>query len=247
MRVAWVTHHLPGDRGNAALLSGGFSGGAEMLDFEMVQAAPDGVDVSWFGPDEWEDALEFDRVVVTGTDLLSQRALLTLAQCEPVVWVHHQQSPSLARAKLFESAAPFVCMSDIHAGVEAAWSGVQAEVNHGFTDLDGAVPGVKEDVALWAARDHPQKGRVGARMWAAANGVELRELVDVPRADVLAAMGTSRWFVLLPKALDACPRTLIEAEAAGCEIVTNGLAGRRRPGPLAQVMVEERERFWSWV
>jgi hypothetical protein len=40
---------------------------------------------------------------------------------------------------------------------------------------------------------------------------------------------------------------LIEAEASGCEIVTNENAGRRRAGPLEQVMAEERDRFWAWV
>jgi hypothetical protein len=78
-------------------------------------------------------------------------------------------------------------------------------------------------------------------------GVPLVELSDVPRAQVLAAMGTARWFVFLPQRLDACPRTLIEAEASGCEIVTNENAGRRRAGPLEQVMAEERDRFWAWV
>jgi len=80
MRVAWVTHHLPGDRGNPSLLPGQFAGGAEMLDWDMVAAAPDGVEVTWIGPNEWESAAEFDRTVVTGTDLLSQAAMLGLSQ-----------------------------------------------------------------------------------------------------------------------------------------------------------------------
>jgi hypothetical protein len=84
-------------------------------------------------------------------------------------------------------------------------------------------------------------------MWASANSVKLLELTDVPRSTVLQAMSEARWFVFLPQRLDACPRTLIEAEAAGCEIVTNHKAGRRQPGPLAEVMAAQRERFWSWV
>jgi hypothetical protein len=247
VRVAWVTHHLPGDRGNPSLLSGGFAGGAEMLDWEMVACAPDGVEVSWVPPDEWERASEFDRVVVTGTDLLSQHAMLKLAQLEPVVWVHHEQTPTMARQKLFEAARPFVGMSELHVKAEAAWCGVTGEVNHGWTDLSGVVGGQKDDVALWAGRNHPQKGLLAARMWARRTGVPLVELSDVPRAQVLAAMATARWFVFLPQRLDACPRTLIEAEASGCEIVTNENAGRRRAGPLEQVMAEERDRFWAWV
>jgi hypothetical protein len=106
VRVAWVTHHLPGDRGNPSLLSGGFAGGAEMLDWEMVACAPDGVEVSWVPPDEWERASEFDRVVVTGTDLLSQHAMLKLAQLEPVVWVHHRADADDGTAEAVRGRTP---------------------------------------------------------------------------------------------------------------------------------------------
>jgi hypothetical protein len=247
MRVAWVTHHLPGDRGNPSLLPGEFAGGAEMLDWDMVAAAPEGVEVTWIGPDEWERAEEFDRTVVTGTDLLSQAAMLGLSKLNPLVWVHHQQQPTEARRVLFRSAEPFVCMSDLHAETEQSWSGVSPEVNNGWIDLSDIVPGEKGEWALWAARNHPQKGRLAAKMWASANKVELRELTDVPRRVVLDAMQDARIFVFLPQRLDACPRTLIEAEAAGCEIVTNHRAGRRQPGPLDEVMAAQKERFWSWM
>jgi hypothetical protein len=247
MRVAWVTHHLPGDRGNPSLLPGQFAGGAEMLDWDMVAAAPEGVEVTWLGPERWEEAFDYDRVVITGTDMLGQQAMLELAEVKPLVWVHHEQQRTAARAYLLGMAEPFVCMSDLHAESESEWTGVSPEVCNGWIDLSDVRPNVKGDWALWAARNHPQKGRLAARMWAAANKVELRELSDVPRREVLDAMQDARWFVFMPQRLDACPRTLIEAEAAGCEIVTNHHAGRRRPGPLLEVMEEERERFWAWV
>ena len=247
MRVAWVTHHLPGDRGNPSLLSGQFAGGAEMLDWDMVAAAPEGVEVTWIEPEEWERAAEFDRTVVTGTDLLSQAAMLGLAKLNPVVWVHHEQQRTMPRQVLFKAAEPFVCMSDLHAEVEASWSGVQPEVCNGWIDLSDIKSGPKRPWALWAARNHPQKGRLAANMWASANHVKLLQLTDVPRSTVLKAMAEARWFVFLPQRLDACPRTLIEAEAAGCEIVTNHNAGRRQPGPLDEVMAAQRERFWSWT
>jgi len=70
---------------------------------------------------------------------------------------------------------------------------------------------------------------------------------DKPRSEVLEAMLQHTWFVFLPKGFDACPRTLIEAEAAGCQIVTNELAGRREPGDLLDVMNEQPKKFWGWV
>lgn len=246
-KVAWLTHHLPGPRNNPALLSGGLVGGAEMLDWDMVAAAPDGVDVEWIGPREWERVFDFDRVVVTGTDFLTDQAMLEVAELRPIVWVHHQQQPSDARAYLFGMADPFACMSDLHADTEAGWAGVRAEVCNGWIDLTDVRPGVKGRHALWAARMHPQKGPLAARYWAAGRRVELVELTDVPRSEVLEAMQVARYFVFLPLRLDACPRTLIEAEAAGCEIITNGNAGRRQPGPLLEVMERQRERFWEWL
>lgn len=218
-----------------------------MLDFDMVAAAPAGVTVEWLPPSRWEEAADYDRVVVTGTDLLNDDALRGLAELRPVVWVHHKQMPGEARGYLFGLADPFVCMSDLHADAEAAWTGVMPEVCNGWIDLGDVRPAAKGEWALWAARDHEHKGRAQARAWAAEAGVELRELSNVARAEVLAAMAEARWFVFLPTFLDACPRTLIEAEAAGCEVVTNGLAGRRLPGPLSEVMEEQRERLWGWV
>lgn len=247
MRVAWLTHHLPGGPGGDGLLSHGFAGGAEMVDFDMMQAAPDGVDVFAVPPDRWEDALDADRIVLTGTDRLPEQALRTVAERRPLVWVHHQQDRTPGRAYLFAKADPFVCMSDLHADVEASWCGVRGEVCNGWIDVSGIRAGVKGQWGLWAARRHPQKGLLGARMWAARQGVPLRELSDVPRQQVLDEMGEARWFVFLPTRLDACPRTLIEAEAAGCEIVTNGNAGRRQPGDLGEVMAAQRDRFWGWV
>jgi hypothetical protein len=247
MRVGWVTHHLPGDRGNPSLLPGQFAGGAEMLDWDMVASASEGVQVEWIGPDEWERAFDCQRVVITGTDFLSERAMRELAELRPVVWVHHEQKRSDARAYLFGMADPFVCMSDLHAAAEGGWTGTSPEVCNGWIDLSEIVSGEKGDHALWAARNHPQKGRLAARMWAAANRVELRELTDVPRRTVLDAMQDARFFVFLPQRLDACPRTLIEAEAAGCKIVTNGRAGRRQPGSLVEVMEEQRNKFWKYV
>ena len=247
MKVAWLTHHLPGGSGGGGLLSHGFAGGAEMVDFDMVAAAPEGVDVVWVSPDRWREALDADRIVVTGTDLLSEEALRTVGERLPLVWVHHEQDRSPGRAFLFGNADPFVCMSDLHADVEAAWCGVRAEVCNGWIDVSSIGPAAKEGHALWAARRHPQKGLLGARMWAARQGVKLRELSDVPRQQVLDEMTVARWFVFLPTRLDACPRTLIEAEAAGCEIVTNGNAGRRQPGDLVEVMSAQRDRFWGWL
>ena len=245
--VAWVTHHLMDGRAGDGLLPG-LIGGAEMTDAAMIATAPEGVSVTVIPAQHWRDALDFDRIVVTGTDLLDSEAMLTLAEREPLVWVHHQQTFDAARKVLFENAKPFLTMSKLHAEYEERAFGVQSYWCHGAFDPDLVKPAERKNrVALWAARDHPQKGRVKARLWAYNNAMPLIEVTNQPHQVVLHEMSQADTFVFLPTALDACPRTLIEAELAGCNIVTNGLAGRRDEGPIRQVLSEHVRRFWVWV
>ena len=242
MRVAWITHHVPRNDGELGLPN--FVGGAEMTDAAMIAAAPSEISVEIFAPHMWETALNSDAIVITGTDLLSPRTMYALAEYQPLVWVHHQQTPSRARQRLFEMARPFVTMSKAHAEVEAAWSGVFGEWNHGVMDLPQPSVG---SGALWAARNHPQKGLKQAQEWAEKNGQSLTVLTDVSRQTVLDAMRSHHYFVFFPQAFDSCPRTLIEAEAAGCQIVTNDLAGRRDLGDIYTVIAYQAEKFWSWI
>lgn len=247
MKIAWVTHHLPGRVEASWALPGEFAGGAEMCDAAMIARRPDGYSVDLVPASDWELALNYDRIVITGTDQLSDEAMLALAERKPLVWVHHKQFQSDARARLFRRADPFVCMSKAHAEVEDAWAGTAALWNHGWIEHKDIHPGPKQDYALWAARTHPQKGLISARIWAQNNGIDLVELSNVERKEVLYAMSVARWFVFLPKGFDACPRTLIEAELAGCEIVTNKLAGRRDPGDIRQVLDRQVDKFWGWL
>lgn len=244
MNVAWI-HNTVGT--GSALLPGEYAGGGEMADAGMIAHAPGDVTVTRFAASQWEQALGCDRIIVAATDQLTPQAMDALAARKPVVWVHHMQQPTAARARLFAAADPFVCMSREHAALESGWSGAPAVWNHGWIDPDDVAPGDKADRALWAARNHPQKGLIGARIWAHTHGVELTEITDAPRADVLAAMAVHRWFVFLPKGFDSCPRTLIEAELAGCEIVTNDLTGRRDPGDIREVLTAQPDKFWGWL
>jgi hypothetical protein len=242
--VAWI-HNVVGT--GPAVLPGRFAGGGEMADAGMIAAAPYGAEVTTIAASQWEMALGFDRIVIAATDQLDERACHTLAERKPIVWVHHAQHPTAARAHLFAHADPFVCMSREHARREGAWSDTTPEWNHGIIDPDDVTPGHKNGKALWAARNHPQKGLTGARIWAHSNAVHLTEITDAPREDVLAAMAEHTWFVFLPKGFDSCPRTLIEAELAGCEIVTNSEAGRRDPGDIREVLDAQAGKFWSWL
>lgn len=245
MTIAWLTHHLPREEAADFYLPGELVGGAEMTDAEMIKHAPE--DVRLFAASQWRQVLDFDKIVITGTDLLTDEALLTLSERKPVVWVHHAQPRSESRRVLLQNASVFACMSEQHAQLEAAWTETTPEWCHGMIDLAGIEAAEKTHDALWAARNHPQKGLIAARIYAQRNNWQLTEMHNKDRAEVLAAMSTHKHFIFLPKAFDSCPRTLIEAEAAGCNVITNDLAGRRDAGDLFEVMNAQADKFYSWL
>ena len=241
-RVAWI-HNKPIE--STALLPGAFAGGGEMADDGMINRAPDDYTIMPVPAFAWEAALDADLIVVAGTDQLDETALRTLAERKPWVWVHHKQAETPERAALFTAAERFICMSRFHADREQAWVKRPPEWNHGWIDPLDISPADKSDDALWAARNHPQKGLINARLWAHRNQRTLTEMTNAPRDLVLEAMSKHKTFVFLPKGIDSCPRTLIEAELAGCEIVTNSNAGRRDEGVLEDVLWAQPEKFWN--
>ena len=108
----------------------------------------------------------------------------------------------------------------------------------------------KEDFALWASRDHPLKGKWDAIAWAMNAGIKMVSLTNQPRETVLEHMARASVFVHLPHNHDPCPRTVIEAEIAGCEIVVNENVGRvpvRGADEVAAYVEGAAERFWGWV
>lgn len=250
MKLAWVTHHLVREEERSdALLPGLYAGGAELNDAVMRFHAPAGFDIDVIGPDDWATAMDYDRVVITGTDRLTEEAMVALATKSPLVWIQHAQAPNGARKHLFEHAAPFITMSILHQAHEARWSRVSDHFIHSpVWDVDEVKPGIKEPFALFAARNHPAKGKINARIKAAEMNVPLIELSNVDRATVLEHMSRARWFIHLPKEFDACPRTVIEATLAGCEVITNSrLVGRLEPGDPKNILTEQPSKFWSLV
>ena len=253
MRVGWVTHQLPDGsmtRG-AGLLQGRYAGGAEMSTEEMLAAAPDDVEVTVLRPDGPPSSLDgFDRVVVGATEQLSAPLTAALRASQPILWLRSPQPATLR--PLFEAARLLIWPSKTCADWHPWWDG-SYEVCPAPMDPDCVFPAPKEPFALWAGRNHPQKGRVEARMWAHARGIPLTELTDAPREQVLEVMSRATWFVHLPQGIvDPCPRTLIEAELAGCQVVTNRLAGRVEVAGQGPDVVREHIRqvpatFWGWV
>lgn len=253
MRVAWLSHQFAADSPQPArsgLLPGLYAGGAEHSTEEMIAQAPDGVEIVRFRlPSEVPDLSGFDRVVIGSTERLTGRNVEALIPYRPVMWVRSPQQTQML--PLFRSARKIMWPSH-----EAArwhkWFDLPYEISPAPMDVSLIPRDVaKEDFALWAGRPVGHKNERGARVWAEQNGVEFVSITNADRETVLEAMGRARWFVHLPVGIiDPCPRTVIEAEIAGCEIVTNELCGRvpvRGADAVAEFVSGAAERFWSWT
>lgn len=252
MKVAWVTHHLEGE-GGPGWLPGLHRGGGEMTDAALRDAAPSGVQLEVLSPQRAREADGYDRVVVTGTDLLTDTDMVRLSLLRPLVFLHHRQKPSQARGMLLAAADPLVVHTPAHEAVERLWCEPR-RVEHVLSPMgDVFRTGPKRDVALWAARDHPSKGRLVAEAYATSKGWPFKALFDAPRADVLDAMAEARWFIHLPLWFESEARSVIEAVLSGCEVVANrnvGLTSCERWRDrqwLTEQTSTAAQRFWGLV
>jgi glycosyltransferase involved in cell wall biosynthesis len=241
--IAWVSHHLPSEDGTLV-------GGAEMTDQKLLDLAPEPVKV--IHSNSWREALDCEKIIITGTDQLSDEAMITLAKRRPVVSVHHKQSRSYERAQLISSASQFICHTPRHLEIELEWTSPQAcdWVLSPHDPSDFKV-GEKKNFALWAARWHEQKGPHQAIAWAKENDIELVMMHSAPREEVLQTMSKAKHFVFLPTDFDAEPRTLIESVLSGCIVHTNDLAGISsipnwdKPDVMADLVSNAANRFWE--
>jgi hypothetical protein len=243
--IAWVSHHLPDAEGKLI-------GGAEMTDQTFLDDAP--TEIAIISPENWKQALDFDKIVITGTDLLSPFAMTQLSKRNPVVAIHHLQTRTEERAELLSSASTLICRTPKHLELELSWTNPQKSA-WVLSPLDPNQFTIKpkENFALWAARLHPQKGPMEAMQWAAEMSIPLLMKYNKPRAEVLEAMSRASHFVFLPNGFDAEPRAVIEAVLSGCQVHTNELAGIssvpnwRDPEVLRELVIGAKTQFWDRV
>lgn len=244
--IAWISHHLP------EFYNGKLVGGAEMTDAALLENAP--VDVQTFLPGEWYKAMDYEQIIITGTDLLDPYALNQLAKKNPIVSVHHLQTRTPERANLLSSAKTLICHTPKHLELELSWTEPKSStwiISPHDVSLFSSKP--KENFALWAARWHDQKGPQQAIRWAKDRHIKLVMMHDKTRAEVLEAMSRAKQFVFFPQSFDAEPRTLIEAVISGCEVHTNSNAGItsipnwRDPETMKELVTNSKDLFWKTV
>jgi len=262
VKVGWYTHHVVktpenGSEGQQSVFSGMFAGGAEMSDYEYQQQAPKGFDIEIITPYTFDthDIDQFDAVVVTGTDLFTDQQLIRLSDYEPFVFVHHLQTPRESLAALISASCLFVTHTPEHMRRELSWADPRktAQVLSYFDTSQCHDHFDKQPIALWAARNHPLKGKLKAHAWALENNLGFKALTDVSRETVLDAMARCEWFVHLPLAFESECRAVMEAVLSGCKIQTNDNVGITSvqnwndPDTLQEMIDKAGETFWELV
>ena len=237
MKIGWFTHHIENATkvaenssvGHEGLFTGRFAGGAEMSDYEYRRLAPSGFEIEIVTPYTFDthEIHQFDSIVVTGTDAFTDEQLSKLSGFDPFVFVHHLQTPRAGLESLIAGSRLFVTHTPAHMLRELAWSKPRktAQVLSYFDTSKCYDQMEKQPFALWAAREHPLKGKLKAELWAAQCGYEFKALSNVPREQVLDAMARSEWFVHLPLAFESECRAVMEAVLSGCRIHTNSNVG----------------------
>lgn len=260
MKIGWYTHHIESDvktaeNGSQGFFSGRFIGGAEMSDFEYRKHAPEGWEIEIVTPDTWKNPAEFDSVIVTGTDLFKEWQLIGLAGYEPFVFVHHKQTERPGIKTLIDNSRMFVTHTPAHMQRELMWTTPKrvGQVLSCFNTSEVEFSDDKFTQAVWAGRNHPLKGLLSAKFWAAQQKLPLIVHKDSPREDVLRDLTNSLWFVHLPLAFESECRTAMEAVLAGCKVHVNDFVGISsvedwdQPEVLKNMIDKAGETFWRLV
>jgi hypothetical protein len=254
MRVAWLTHQLPsydGAENGDNLLPGKFPGGAEFSNYNRIRLAPKGVTVEAFHPAFYQRAFEYDKIIVGATDQISDDVLIALADHNPTVVINHPHPHREGNRVLFEKASVVIGCTPRHIKDSVRHYSVK---NYAWvlSPIDPTETQVKEkeNFALHAARRDWWKGADDAQAYADTNGLELVIMQREPREKVLETMSRAKYFIHLPKILDAEPQACIEAVLSGCRMIVNenvGLASVPNwdnPDHLRELMQTAAEDFW---
>jgi glycosyltransferase involved in cell wall biosynthesis len=234
------------------------TGGAELTQAEFRAAAPDGVEIVDCPAGEIVAGL--DRYVVHNN---VQYTLADMEQIDgPCVRYWHDVGPHLqpgVREWLGEHATP-ICCSPIQAeymALERALCIPPPVDLERFEQAAAKANGDRRGAVCVGSWRNFGKAPHKAAEWAAGNGgidfygggiAAPHGSRQIAYEDMPALLARYATFVFLPMVIEPFSRTVVEAWAAGCEIVTNGLVGARywiEENPEA--MDTAAEDFWAVV
>jgi len=250
MNVAWLH-----DQGNAD----GSRGGAELTMDEFRDAAPDSVEIT---------DLKAAEAVVVGNCITIDPGIIPALIDRRVIRYHHdlaRHEDPILRSWL-DGNAEHVFTSPLH----RERYGLDGKVVPPAVDLARFRPSrqtrrntERRGVCSVASWMNPGKGGHLVAEWAHRNqtavecfgvgpfapaGLGIHNHGAVTQGELPQILHSFERFVFLPTAVEPFGRCVVEAWAAGCEIVTNGLVGARywleeKPGGLESVAAD----FWNVV
>ncbi len=234
MRVGWLADNPP------------YRGGAEMNADAFKDAAPPGVDIVDCPPDNVVS--DCDMYVVHNCTSYS-RWIIPRLKGKPVYKMCHdiwRDGDVMLRGWLTRNARMIFVSPTM-----GNWINWRMGYNEN-TDIPAYIPSPidiskftsdntdRNGKAIWVGRLHENKGVTNAIQWANANDVTLdiygygdESLAgehyrgEITNDALPALLSNYSKFVFLPDAPDSCPRTTLEAYAAGCELVINGYVGSK--------------------
>jgi len=245
MRVGWLF-----DQGETV-------GGAELTQAEFKAAAPEDVEIIDCQPGQIENC---DRYVVHNCVTFELEDLQQL-DGKPVVKYWHDVGPWLKDGvkDWLTANALSICCSPLQAdymGIEALVIPPPVDLGR-FEEAASKMNGGRRGAVCVASWRNAGKGQRTAMEWAEQNGgldiygggyLAPPSSREIAYEGMPALMARYQTFVFLPTVIEPFGRTVAEAWAAGCEIVTNGLVGARywlEENPEA--MDTAAEDFWGVV
>lgn len=246
MRVGWLQ-----DEAN-------YQGGAELTAAEFRAAVPDGVEIVDCPPGDIE--LTCDRYVVQNCVTYQHRQFEYL-EGKPIVKYWHDVGPHLqpqVRTWLDDNAYN-VCCSPLQAeymGFDTAWIPPPVDLFR-FETAAASMNGDRAgSVCVGQWRNYGKAPHKVAEWGAKNGGVEFfgegvfapPGSIAVPYEAMPDLLAKYERFVFLPSVIEPFGRTVVEAWAAGCALVVNGLVGARYwieedPGAIETAA----EDFWRVV
>lgn len=221
-RIGWINDVPP------------YIGGAELTQRDFKAGAPEGVEIIDCFPGEVVEGLDY-YVAHNITDFIPAH----FPELKRVTWYHHDLSCYIdpeVRALLHKQAKHIFC-SPMH----REKYGLDGECIPPFIDLQALKPPRQSkrrrkgtcSIAQWRG---PTKGAGLVEKWAAENGPvdvygppyfapDLDYKGELEPRQVVNKLWEYQTFVFLPIAPEPFCRTVAEAWAAGCDVITNRLVG----------------------
>jgi glycosyltransferase involved in cell wall biosynthesis len=247
----------------------GYKGGAELDSELLIAAAPDDIVVTVLPPDDTEASVGTDGFIVGNCTQYKPDCIETLYHAPVIkrvydVWPHGDET--LKRWLLDNSRAIIPVnptqMERAHLETNAKVVPIPCAVDLTAFRLDW---GVQQRAGyVWIGRLYEGKGIAPLARWAEKQKIQidvygygpevgmvdgnLRYCGEVQPDRVASVLARYETFVFLPTQFDPCPRSVIEAWAAGCKLVLN-----RNVGTLwwlennEAALLNAAETFWTTV